>query len=274
MRELVILCFALLIAACGHTPKSSSKVPADRFTLPEIPILLTSSAEHMDYVVSHYWKHFDFSDTTFISRPEITEQAFVNFIDLLPQVSFATASKVLHDMMRGAEVDSAMFAHFIDMSERYLYDPNSPFRNGEYYILILEEVIKSNRLPELYKVRPRYQLEMALKNRVGQKATDFTYTTSRGRKAELYSTPRKKILLFFFRPDCPSCKETKEYVVRNDIDRRIAIIWVNLDKDTHLDSLYDLRATPTLYLLDKDKTVLLKDAPIEQIETYLKTTSI
>jgi hypothetical protein len=33
--------------------------------------------------------------------------------------------------------------------------------------------------------------------------------------------------------------------------------------------LYDLKAMPTLYLLDKDKKVLLKDAPVEQVEQYL-----
>ncbi|MEG0454785.1 MAG: thioredoxin family protein, partial [Bacteroides sp.] len=32
---------------------------------------------------------------------------------------------------------------------------------------------------------------------------------------------------------------------------------------------YDLRAIPTLYLLDKNKMVLLKDAPAKAIEEYL-----
>lgn len=33
--------------------------------------------------------------------------------------------------------------------------------------------------------------------------------------------------------------------------------------------IYDLKAIPTLYLLDKNKTVLLKDATAEEIEKYL-----
>ena len=31
-----------------------------------------------------------------------------------------------------------------------------------------------------------------------------------------------------------------------------------------------MKAIPTLYLLDKDKTVLLKDATAEEIEEYLQ----
>ena len=35
------------------------------------------------------------------------------------------------------------------------------------------------------------------------------------------------------------------------------------------EQVYDLKAIPTLYLLDKDKTVLLKDATAPAIEAYL-----
>ncbi len=35
------------------------------------------------------------------------------------------------------------------------------------------------------------------------------------------------------------------------------------------DEVYDLKAMPTLYLLDAEKRVLLKDAPIERIEARL-----
>lgn len=48
--------------------------------------------------------------------------------------------------------------------------------------------------------------------------------------------------------------------------------WVNgYDKTFAIkeQQLYDLKAIPTLYLLNKDKTVLLKDAPAQTIEEYL-----
>lgn len=35
-------------------------------------------------------------------------------------------------------------------------------------------------------------------------------------------------------------------------------------------NLYDLKAIPTLYLLDQKKIVILKDAPIREIEEHLK----
>lgn len=39
------------------------------------------------------------------------------------------------------------------------------------------------------------------------------------------------------------------------------------------DEIYDLKAIPTLYLLNKEKKVLLKDATFQQIENYLSQTT-
>ena len=55
----------------------------EEFRLPEVPVLLTDPAERAAYLAVHYWDYFNFADTTLISRPEITEQAFVDFISIL-----------------------------------------------------------------------------------------------------------------------------------------------------------------------------------------------
>ena len=47
------------------------------------------------------------------------------------------------------------------------------------------------------------------------------------------------------------------------------IVGWNKQGDIRSKTLYDIRATPTLYLLDKQKKVILKDAPLERIIQYL-----
>ena len=49
--------------------------------------------------------------------------------------------------------------------------------------------------------------------------------------------------------------------------------WINsYDSTVSLknDEIYDLKAIPTLYLLDKDKKVVLKDVTFNQVEYYLR----
>lgn len=70
-------------AAAGSAPQH----PQD-FKLPHIPAALTTPEARADYLAAHYWDNFDFRDTTLISRPEITEQAFADFIDLLTAARF------------------------------------------------------------------------------------------------------------------------------------------------------------------------------------------
>lgn len=273
MKQLFIILFVMLLslAGCGGQNNRSaveSNPSPKAFTVPEVPTLLSTAEQRAEFVVTHYWDNFDFADTTLISRADYTEQAFADFVNILPSLTQPLIEKGVETMMNRATADSAMYSHFMELSEKYLYDPNSPLRNEEIYIVVLQNIVGNSKLDAIYKVRPQYQLDMALNNRVGHKATDFTYTTPKGGKARLYDTKADKILLFFFRPDCENCKETKEYIDKRGIDKLVTMVWVNPDKDTHIDSIYDLRASPTLYLLDKDKTVLLKDVPIEQIETY------
>lgn len=268
----IIIALALLLSltACGQQqPKKTVACATEKFSVPEPPAMLTTQEQKAEFVATHYWDNFNFADTTLISRADITEQAFADFVNILPHVSPQLIDKGVTVMMDKASADSAMYTHFMELAEKYLYDPNSPFRNEEIYIVALRNIVANDKLDDIYKVRPRYQLELALKNRVGDKALDFTYTTDKGGKAKLYGTSGDPLMLFFFRPDCETCKEVKEYVRSQGIDKRVKILFVNPEIDIHIDTLYDLRASPTLYLLDKDKKVLRKDAPIEQIEQYL-----
>lgn len=99
-------------AAAGSAPQH----PQD-FKLPHIPAALTTPEARADYLAAHYWDNFDFRDTTLISRPEITEQAFADFIDLLTAAPISAADSALVRMMEASTADSAMFAHFTELSE-------------------------------------------------------------------------------------------------------------------------------------------------------------
>ena len=51
-------------------------------SLPEIPDSLSAPEERAEYLCLHWWDGFDFADTTLISKPRITEQAFVDFLSV------------------------------------------------------------------------------------------------------------------------------------------------------------------------------------------------
>jgi hypothetical protein len=192
-------------------------------------------------------------------------------------------------MFKKAAVDKEMFLHVAEVAEKYLFDANSPYRDDEYYISVLNAVLSSPLLDEWERVRPEAQLALSLKNRVGAPANDFRYTLASGASGTLYGLRATFTLIFFNNPGCPACGETQgrlmasAFLTRMIDEGTLKVLAVYPDQDLaawkeHIkdfpstwingydktliikdEELYDLKAIPTLYLLDSRKTVLLKD---------------
>lgn len=289
----------MVLDACVQPSPKTKQSATTLLTLPEIPSTLTSAAERADYLVLHYWDNFDFSDTTLIGSADITEQELVNYINLFPQTSLAIVERSISVMLDSALSGSReMFDHFAELYEKYLYDPNSPFRQEDYYIAVLQAVITNERVDELAKIRPQYLLSIALMNRPGDMAADFEYTVSNGQRSYISRIKTDYLILFFNNPDCHDCARVKEYLgsssvvdvmMKTNSRPSLRIVAVYPDEDIELwkkteyppkwincrsssvreEHLYDLKAIPTLYLLDKEKRVILKDAPVEIVEQWL-----
>lgn len=310
----LLLCLAVLVSLVAFLVviKRPQIEPAGTFDpqptgtlrLPTVPSMLRTPQEQASYLSEHYWENYNFADTTLISKSEITEQAFVDFVNILPHATAESAGKALTTLMSSAAADSAMFAHFAGLAEKYLYDPNSPYRDETLYISVLRYIVAAPEVDAWSKIRPQAQLDLALKNRPGDVAADFVYTLADGRRQRMHALKSEYTILFFNNPDCYDCLRVKEYIAASPLFRRIrnkrgmserarvTILAIYPDEDVALwrkatypegiingrdagcviseKQVYDLKAIPTLYLLDHNKRVLLKDAPIEKIENYLQ----
>ncbi|WP_273160313.1 DUF5106 domain-containing protein [Bacteroides fluxus] len=303
--------FSLLIplslcTACNNSKANSVAVnssPADTitvFTLPAIPPMLNTPELRADYLVRHYWENINFADTNYVHHPEVTEQAWVNYIDILKLVPAENADEALKGLFAQAEKEKTSYLYLAKLADKYLYDPNSPMRNEEQYISVLDALIATPVLDDTEKIRPKARRALAQRNRIGTKAIDFTYTLASGKTSTLYALSAPYILLFINNPGCHACTEAIEALKDAPaINQAISLkelqilslypdeeldewkkhlsefpsTWINgydARQNIRENNLYDLKAIPTLYLLDKDKKVLLKDATAMEIEQYLK----
>lgn len=199
---------------------------------------------------------------------------------------------------------------FFNLTEYFFYHPNSPFRNDDILIPALEVVVSTPLLDSTEKQRPLFMLDMVLKNRPGNQAGNFSfvravrnfpYTDDPSSVEYLYDLEAEYILVMFINLGCPSCHQVKEEIIRSELinqmveTRKLVILTVYPDKDlegwqenlTELPaewihsynpdgeirngSIYDLKAIPTLYLLDKNKRVMVKDAlSVKQLEDTIR----
>ena len=291
-RILWIALAALLVAACGgkkSRPAQSSARPAPRtFRAVTVPSTVPPE-ERKAYLRDHYWDNFDFRDTTLLA--EVDTVAMVRALFAYVANFVAPDDRAAIDtLMRRASASKPMTEYFAMLAERVLHDPNSPARNDELYIPVLEALVSSPWLDRWERIAPQHDLRMASQNRIGRPANDFRYTLASGATGTLYGVKAEYVLLFINNPGCPMCKQLREQIDGSPmlsvmIKRgRLKVVALYPDEDLaewreyrgHIPpswingydagcvvrekSLYDLHAIPTLYLLDRDKRVMVKDA--------------
>jgi hypothetical protein len=302
-KVLLFACAVLVCSSCGgqkskKTTESASSgaqtastVVAKAYQMPPIPMMVTDPRAQAQWAVEHYWDNFDFTDTLGVaSWSAYVEQAFVDYdYQLLANIPNEMGSRSIEILFRKAAANKDVFVKFAEVAEKYLFDPNSPYRDEEYYIAVLRAVLANPALDEWERVRPQEQLRLTLKNRVGDTAADFRYTLASGATGTMRALRARFTLLFFNNPGCPACRETMGQITASPLlsglieNGTIAVLalypdsdlaawrdyaanipeaWINSYDATGViksDELYDLKAIPTLYLLDRDKRVMLKD---------------
>lgn len=309
MRKILVIAVIVLslCAAEGCTGKKKKNAanaadgteqvktqPAKAFRLPEVPISITGETEQVAYLARHFWDNIDYADNAYADNDN-TEQAFANYIMVLNNLpDMESVGKAVTAMMKRLEAEATpeMYEYITGLYEKYLYDPNSPYRSEDVYITVLESIVANPKLEEIEKIRPESQLRMAGKNRVGNKALDFHYRTAQGKSGSLYGIKADYLLVFFYNLGCPACKEVRAGLAEvfaepamasmlssgrlkvlavypdedmTEWDKYVGDIpanWINgydPEQEINNNELYDLRAIPSLYLLDRDKKVILKD---------------
>lgn len=303
--NIIPVLYFLLLCSCKNGNASSQSTnetiqdTIKSITLPAIPAMMTAPEQRADFLVKHYWDNVNFADTNYIHHPEVTEQAWADYCDILNHVPLETVQEAMRKTIERTNVDKKVFTYITDLADKYLYDPNSPMRNEEFYIPVLDAMLDSPLLEEIEKVRPKARRELAQKNRIGTKALNFNYTLASGAQGSLYQLQAEYILLFINNPGCHACTETIDALRNAPIinqlleQKRLTVLSIYPDEELdewrkHLNEfpqewingydkkfaikeqqLYDLKAIPTLYLLNKEKTVLLKDATAQAVEEYL-----
>ncbi|MDR0953912.1 MAG: DUF5106 domain-containing protein [Rikenellaceae bacterium] len=295
----------MLSAGCGNRAKKGEKTALPTFPAIVVPTMVTEPQAVADYVTQHYWDRFEFTDTAFLAAPEVLEQALSDYLYLLSSVGEDQAVRNMAEMMKRARADTAMYRYFVEETDHYLWDPNSPYRNETLYIPVLEDIISFSQADPATRTRSEYRLNLARQNRPGMIAADFPYTLNSGESGQMRQIRSEYLILFFNNPGCNACAEITVQIGQSPLLNRLqqekqggmprltvlAIYtdedleawrehlpempahWINsYDKGASIKNtnLYDLKAVPTLYLLDRDKRVILKDTDVRMIEAYLQ----
>lgn len=307
IRILILIWFPLILFGCGNNSEKTGSVSADSVSqvkslpLPVMPSEIQDSREKLRYVLTHYWDAMNWRDTALVNSEEFMEQSMVNYFAILAKADSLVGADGVNRMIASASVNPSALAKVVEISSRYLYEPESPMYDAEGYAMLLDQLI----LDPTNAGIPRETLEarhaQIMKNRVGRKAADFAFVDREGRRMTLREAVAgtEETIVMFYDPDCNVCETTERYLASSEkLNRligegRLRIVAIDpFDTDpgrwkAHADSLprnwtvgrspggridseeiYVIRATPALYLLDSGMTVRIKDARDDEIARW------
>jgi len=299
----VILMTVLVMTGCGQ--KKVEQTAALPFPDISLPSMIQTQQDAADYYAEHFWdlltdpERNHPSDSLLVSgvsRDDV-EQKYANWLSILDMTSLKVSEKSvkrLYDRALACEKkDSAsnVFETFAALADKYMYDPNSPLRNEEYYFHYASRLSSYEGFSMEERDRYAHHASECSLNRLGHIASDFRFADARGRIRTLHEIDSPYTLLFFSNPGCEACMniitmlKSEPKVAQMISEGRLAVLNIYIDEDIQAwreympvypdnwyngfdpdlvirnENLYSVRAIPSLYLLDKEKRVILKDAP-------------
>jgi cytochrome oxidase Cu insertion factor (SCO1/SenC/PrrC family) len=168
-------------------------------------------------------------------------------------------------------------------------------RNEDLYGPYAECLSKCEFIDEGKRRAYEFDARMCALNRIGTKAADFRFEDRNGRVRRLHEIKAEFTVLFFSNPGCEACMEiinalkNTPQITSLTASGKVAVLNIYIDEDLEAwrsympiypeewfngfdpdfvirtDVLYNVRAIPSLYLLDKDKNVIMKDAVTERV---------
>lgn len=297
MKRLFVLLTFIILFSQALMAQEQTAPAAEKVTFPmvAVPDEITDPQARAKYLGEHFWDNVDFATAS----EALVEQGLIDMASIFPLLNSETLISSMTALVKKAETSKAGLLKMLSLADKYLYGTASPLYNEAAYRGLLQSALISKALNKADKEPYQKQLVILEMNNEGSAAVDFDMQLVDGSKAKLSDIEAPVSILFFYAADNLDCKLQRfrltqarlvNYLQRAGGIKIVAVCvegdkaaWEKFRADSpkewlHVfdasgkiksENLYDLRTLPRLYLLDEQKTVLLKNTKADDIEQYL-----
>ena len=238
-----------------------------------------------------------------VDRKEMVSQ-ISSYMAILENSPLEKAQKSISGLMDKLEAyhdtDTLLYGKMTKMLSSCLYDPNSELRDEDIYYPVVTRLASSPYTPDNMRGAYAYDASMCALNAKGTKAEDFDFMDASGQPGSLYGIDTEYTALIFVNPGCHACGEvvapfSSEPVMNLIAAGRLTVLGMYIDEEVdkwlegrdelpphwlnaydpsgviRTDVTYSVRAIPSIYILDRDKTVIMKDAVPQRAIAFLET---
>ncbi|MEN8250112.1 MAG: redoxin domain-containing protein [Bacteroidota bacterium] len=242
---------------------------------------------------SHYWEGIDIADPGLIRSPLLHNK----IIDYLDNVVIQQADSVIKEidelLESGKKSEEAFRYLLITLTNKYEASPVMGF--DRVFVHLVDNYYATGQATwsDAETVKKLTDRAATMRpNFIGNTAPGFVMQDTLGTDYKLEDFHARYTVLYFYDPDCGHCKKTtpllyemypelqakdvevlaintttdgkrwRKYIRDNELE------WHNLadlENKTYFKYFYDIRSTPMVYILDKDKKIALKKIAVEDI---------
>ncbi|MGV3600935.1 MAG: thioredoxin-like domain-containing protein [Dyadobacter fermentans] len=289
----------LLAENAGTFTAQLLKMSAD----PEIPAApklangKTDSTWIFNYYKAHYWDAFDFSDPRIMNTPFLEpkmERYFKNLVVQVPDSIIKDADLIVKKASANKDIKSWTVYYITNQ-----YENPKTVGTEAVWVHMATKYYLSGEMGVSEEVKKRVAEKVAtMKDLLVNKTFPaLTLTDPAGKKVGVQAIDANYTVLFFYAPTCGHCKEAspvlKAFYDKNKAKgiKVMAIStehnveeWKTFIKTYHMEELingfdalnqidfnrkYDVVTTPMIYILDKNKKIIARKMPVEQLEDFL-----
>lgn len=294
------LTLSFLLTSCknGSQKESAATVPQKetKLEIPEVPVTVTDPQMKVELLLKSFWNNYDFTDTTKLEIESYTAGPLYAYLSIVKKTATPEVLKI-YDTFLNTIMNAApkVREKFLTLIEYNYYHPNSQIRDEALYTMAIDKALLISSFPKSEAERYLFQKRVIAKNNPGSKAQNFPLMTKDGRQLTLYGIKSKFTVMILFDPECEHCIATIEQMKSSPVflSEKVKVMavmpennktkfmagagklpadWISgydYKEEIMNNLLYDLRPSPSLYLLNDKKEVIIKDGFLPQIENYL-----
>ena len=250
------------------------------------------------WLQEHYFDGLDLNDERLLRTPFFFERVnyYVNTLQVRHPDTLARAiDQVLSKFDPQSEAFKFFTVHFtneaaasniVGMDALYVHLVDTYYRTGRAFWSDEEQIAKMIETTD--RLRPLL---------IGETAPDLKMVTREGEATTLYDVDADYTVLYFWRYDCPACKKStpvmkeffskwadkgvKIFSVCTKGEDELGKCWEYVDEQQTGDwvqvvdpyqryyKAYDIKSTPSIFLLDRNKEILSKRIGAEQLDEVL-----
>jgi peroxiredoxin len=255
--------------------------------------------EQLTYLKTHALDNVNFSDDALIYSDAFTNKT-IEYLTYYrnPQLPFELLEKefiaAVDSILNKAKLNEIVYTHIVE----YLLDGFKKFGFDNVLNYIVENYVIKDDLcldQKLTSALDR-RIQQSKNFKVGNTVSNIILPDSVGTEIELNKIIAEQILIIFYVSWCPHCQTLLPQIYdlyKNQKKKRVEVLaisidtsrtdWLNFFRNNNLDWLnvsdlkgwngnaasdYYLYATPTLFLIDQNKKLILNSPSIEELKNW------